>query len=414
MRKLFHVRSSSLVLLVSGIGAGTLAQADEASATQSSASTLQEVVVTAQKREERLFDVPMAVTAITSEQLQSQQLVSFADLESRVPGLSLTNIQPGQTRLTLRGQNAGGVGSTVTTYIDDTPFGSSSALANGFYLTGDFDTWDLARVEVLRGPQGTLYGAGSEGGLIKYVTNAPDPTKFAAAAQVGGEDVAHGEAGAIGKGMINLPLGDRAAFRLSGYYSKIPGYIDDPSLGKSDLNDGYRSGVRTLKSDDPAGLSGDTGADGHSVANRGVRAPPLRPTCGFERVATLTTVGRCSHRVRAALRHRLDLPAHAGSQREAVGLFDPARPGGARPADRRAPRHRGGRGRNLESVANRGLADLAVDLDPQRRARRGVPRHRLDRFCGQALQLQFELLIGLSGTNLAAVTEHTVLTGTAR
>jgi outer membrane receptor protein involved in Fe transport len=243
MRKLFHVRSSSLVFLVSGIGAGTLAQADEASATQSSASTLQEVVVTAQKREERLFDVPMAVTAITSEQLQSQQLVSFADLESRVPGLSLTNIQPGQTRLTLRGQNAGGVGSTVTTYIDDTPFGSSSALANGFYLTGDFDTWDLARVEVLRGPQGTLYGAGSEGGLIKYVTNAPDPTKFAAAAQVGGEDVAHGEAGAIGKGMINLPLGDRAAFRLSGYYSKIPGYIDDPSLGKSDLNDGYRSGV---------------------------------------------------------------------------------------------------------------------------------------------------------------------------
>ena len=65
----------------------------------------------------------------------------------------------------------------MTTYIDDTPFGSSNALANGFGFSGDFDTWDLQRVEVLRGPQGTLYGAGSEGGLLKYVTNPPDPTQ---------------------------------------------------------------------------------------------------------------------------------------------------------------------------------------------------------------------------------------------
>jgi outer membrane receptor protein involved in Fe transport len=138
----------------------------------------------------------------------------------------------------------GGVGSTVTTYIDDTPFGSSNALANGFGFTGDFDTWDLQRVEVLRGPQGTLYGAGSEGGLLKYVTNPPDPTKFAAAAQVGGEEVAHGEAGGSGRGMINTPIGDRAAFRLSGYYSRLPGYIDDPSLGEKDINHGYRAGLR--------------------------------------------------------------------------------------------------------------------------------------------------------------------------
>jgi len=205
---------------------------------------LQEVVVTAQKREEKLHDVPMGVTAVTQDELARQQLVDLADLEPKVPGLSLTNIQPGQTRITLRGENAGGVGSTVTTYIDDTPFGSSNALANGFGFTGDFDTWDLQRVEVLRGPQGTLYGAGSEGGLLKYVTNAPDPSKFAAAAQVGGEDYAHGEGGGSGKGMVNLPIGDRAAFRLSGYYSTLPGYIDDPSLGLKDLNHGYRDGVR--------------------------------------------------------------------------------------------------------------------------------------------------------------------------
>jgi outer membrane receptor protein involved in Fe transport len=89
-----------------------------------------------------------------------------------------------------------------------------------------------------------LYGAGSEGGLLKYVTNAPDPTKFAAAAQVGGEDIAQGQTGGLGKGMINLPIGDRAALRLSGYYQTLPGYIDDPSLGEKDINHGYRTGVR--------------------------------------------------------------------------------------------------------------------------------------------------------------------------
>src|SRR5581483_8101266 len=201
---------------------------------------LQEVVVTAQKREERLHDVPMGITAITTDELQKQQLVNLEDLQSKVPGLSLTNIQPGITRLTLRGQNVGGVGSTVTTYIDDTPFGSSNALANGFGFSGDFDTWDLQRVEVLRGPQGTLYGAGSEGGLLKYVTNAPDPNNFAAAVQAGGEDVAHGQGAGSGKGMVNVPIGSLAAFRLSGYYEGLPGYIDDPSLGEKDINRGYR------------------------------------------------------------------------------------------------------------------------------------------------------------------------------
>jgi outer membrane receptor protein involved in Fe transport len=184
-----------LAAVAAALAAVPGARADEqAQQTTSSgtATALQEIVVTAQKRQEKLHDVPMGVTAITSDDLDKQQLVSLEDLAAKVPGLSLTNIEPGITRLTLRGQNVGGVGSTVTTYIDDTPFGSSNALANGFGFTGDFDTWDLQRVEVLRGPQGTLYGAGSEGGLLKYVSNAPDPTKFAAAVQAGGEDVAHG------------------------------------------------------------------------------------------------------------------------------------------------------------------------------------------------------------------------------
>ena len=242
---MYTLKSSlSLVVVASGVAAVPLARADVSSGDQSSVPVLQEVVVTAQKREERLHDVPMGVTAITSDQLQRQQIVSLDDLASRVPGLTLTDVRPGNTRLSLRGQNVEGIGSTVTTYIDDTPFGSSNALADGFAFSGDFDTWDLQRIEVLRGPQGTLYGAGSEGGLLKYVTNPPDPTKFAAAVQVGGEDVAHGESAGSGKSMINLPIGDRAAFRLSGYYEGLPGYVDDPSRGENDINKGYRDGVR--------------------------------------------------------------------------------------------------------------------------------------------------------------------------
>jgi len=239
-------RLSALVpLVLAAIAVVPTAQADQAAEAQAqpTAAALQEIVVTAQKRAEKLHDVPMGVTAVTSDDLQKQQLVSLDDLKAKVPGLSLTEVEPGTTRLTLRGQDAGGVGLTVTTYIDDTPFGSSNALANGFGFSGDFDTWDLQRVEVLRGPQGTLYGAGSEGGLLKYVTNPPDPTKLAAAVQAGGEDVAHGQGGYSGKGMINLPMGDRAAFRLSGYYQTLPGYINDPSLGEKDVNHGYRDGM---------------------------------------------------------------------------------------------------------------------------------------------------------------------------
>jgi outer membrane receptor protein involved in Fe transport len=244
MSKLSKRSSHGLALLAVIVSAGQVAQADEASATESSASALQEVVVTAQKREEKLHDVPMGVTAITGEELDKQRIVDFEDLMTKVPALSVQLIAPGLDRLIIRGENAGSVGSTVATYVDDTPFGSSTTFANGSQLTGDFDTWDLQRVEVLRGPQGTLYGAGSEGGLLKYVTNAPDPNGFAAAVQGGGEDVAHGNTIGSVKGMVNVPIAGSAAFRMSGYYAGLPGYIDDPSLGKTDLNRGYRAGVR--------------------------------------------------------------------------------------------------------------------------------------------------------------------------
>jgi iron complex outermembrane recepter protein len=247
MSRSAHIPSSMLLVLTSAFVLGQTARADDPPApapAQSGAVALQEVVVTAQKRPERLLEVPMSITAITSNALQSQQLVDFADLETQVPGLSVELSTPGLDRLTLRGENVGGVGSTVATYIDDVPFGSSNALANGSIAAGDFDTWDLQRVEVLRGPQGTLYGAGSEGGLLKYVTNPPDPTRFASAFELGDEDVAHGGNGASYKAMINLPLGHISALRLDGFDTRLPGYIDDPQLGEKEVNRGYREGAR--------------------------------------------------------------------------------------------------------------------------------------------------------------------------
>lgn len=236
--------SSLSVLILAPAFADAPAFAADASVSDTGAAGLQEVVVTAQKREEKLHDVPMGVSAVGSDDINKQQLVDLADLEAKVPGLSVELSAPGLQRLTIRGENVGSIGSTVTTYIDETPFGSSNALANGSILAGDFDTWDLQRVEVLRGPQGTLYGAGSEGGLLKYVTNAPDPTQFSSALQVGDESLAHGENAASAKGMLNVPIAGRAAFRLSGFYGGVPGYIDDPSLNEKDINHGYRAGVR--------------------------------------------------------------------------------------------------------------------------------------------------------------------------
>ena len=117
---------------------------------------LEEVVVTAQKREQQLIDVPQSITAVGGATLERQQASNFQDYLKLVPGLQLNQSTAGQGRLVLRGINTGGVASTVGVYMDETTFGSSSGLVNGAILSGDFDTFDLERIEVLRGPQGTL------------------------------------------------------------------------------------------------------------------------------------------------------------------------------------------------------------------------------------------------------------------
>jgi outer membrane receptor protein involved in Fe transport len=234
------------ILTALGVAGPLLVQPSAALAADqpSDNDALTTIVVTAEKKEEKLKDVPMSITALGGNALDNLQYRSFSDYAAMVPGLSLTSSQPGLTTLTLRGQNAGGVGSTVAVYLDESPFGSSSALLNGSILSGDFDTWDLQRVEVLRGPQGTLYGANSEGGLLKFVTTPPQLGVFSGAAEVTGEVVDHGGTGGDIRSVVNLPLGDKVALRVGGFTQDVAGYISDGSRGQVDQNDGHKYGGR--------------------------------------------------------------------------------------------------------------------------------------------------------------------------
>jgi len=207
-----------------------------------------EIVVTAQKRSQTLIDVPQSVSVVSGATLEQQGATNFADYLKNVPSLQLVQSTPGQGRLVLRGINTGGVASTVAVYVDETPFGSSTGLANGSELAGDFDSFDIARIEVLRGPQGTLYGASSLGGLLKFVTNEPSTAGFEIKALGGIEFTDGGAPSYRGAAMVNVPLGETLAFRASGSYRKQGGYID--SIGtagsnvRSNINDFENYGGR--------------------------------------------------------------------------------------------------------------------------------------------------------------------------
>ena len=193
-------------------------------------ATGDDIVVTAQKRTQTLIDVPQSISVVSGANLERAQANNFQDYLKLVPGLQLDQSTPGAGRLILRGLNTGGVASTVATYVDETPFGSSSALVNGGVLAGDFDTFDVARIEVLRGPQGTLYGANSLGGLLKFVTNAPDTTKIEVKARGAVETTEGGAASYSGNAMFNLPVANTLALRVSGYYRKDGGWIDSVGI----------------------------------------------------------------------------------------------------------------------------------------------------------------------------------------
>jgi len=215
------------------VAGGGIAYGPQAWAQQERRDALEEIIVTAQKRDQALAEIPMSITVLDGAELARQQADNFQDLVALVPGLSINSATRGVTRLTLRGINTGGVASTVGVYVDDVPFGSSTGLANGAILSGDFDTFDIARIEVLRGPQGTLYGASSLGGVLKYVPNRASVEAFEAKLKGSVESVANADPGYAVMGMVNLPVSDRFALRASGFYRADDGFID--SIGNNPI-----------------------------------------------------------------------------------------------------------------------------------------------------------------------------------
>jgi len=241
------------LLALAGLLAASVAGAQEATPSPSPAPAddaskpvgfREEVVVTAQKRTEAIADIPASVTVVPEQLLEQQRVDDFKDLLPLVPGLSLTETRPGSTRVTLRGVNTGGVASTIGIYFDDVPFGSSTGLANGSISAGDFDTFDVARVEVLRGPQGTLYGASSLGGVLKFVPNRPRNDRFEARLLGSAETVDNGDPGYSLTGMANVPLGAKAAVRASGFYRSDSGFID--SIGNNPVPSLTTPGVNVI------------------------------------------------------------------------------------------------------------------------------------------------------------------------
>jgi iron complex outermembrane receptor protein len=215
----------------------------------------EEITVTSMKREMTVLDVPFSVAAPTEEVLRSRGIEDIEGLAANVGGFTVQNLGPGQSQVAMRGISAGqivrdqpGVKEQVGTYLDESVVSFS-------LFTPDIDLVDVNRIEVLRGPQGTLFGSGSLSGTVRYITNQPQLGSTNGFVEFGGSFVNEGSVGANAKVALNTPLGETAALRLAAYYSRLPGYIDAvrPDLSvEEDVNDGFRTGARVAVRIEPS------------------------------------------------------------------------------------------------------------------------------------------------------------------
>ncbi len=214
---------------------------------KASEEAIQEIIVTAQKRESSVQDVPFSVGVQTADQIRQSGASSIVDLARNVSGLTITDLGPGQSQVAIRGISAGqvvrdqpGVKESVGIYLDE------SAISVALF-TPDLDLFDLERIEVLRGPQGTLFGAGSSSGTLRYITAQPNVEAFGGSYELTASDIQGGEFGGNAKAAVNIPLSDTAAIRVVGYYDELGGFIDSiypDRATRHDVNSGKRTGGR--------------------------------------------------------------------------------------------------------------------------------------------------------------------------
>ena len=211
------------------LGAAALTLVAAPSLAQDSGGTLEEIVVTARKfGAERLQDVPITVTAITADTLRDMQVLDFEDFAYQVPGLTFLDSGPGQRRYVMRGIQSAGQ-QQVAVYYDEVPLpGVQSSTSNSGSQTTDLKLFDMERVEALRGPQGTTYGANSQSGTMRFITAKPDLEGFSAT--VGGQlgQTAHSnDYSWSGHGVFNIPLSDALGMRLVAYNVEDAGWLEN-------------------------------------------------------------------------------------------------------------------------------------------------------------------------------------------
>jgi outer membrane receptor protein involved in Fe transport len=202
-----------------------------------------DVVVTAEKRDENIQDVPVPVTVLKAATLVDNGELRLRDYYTRVPGFDVAPNYVGTQNLAIRGVTTGGLANpTVGVMIDEEPFGSSTDHGNS---VPDLDPGELSRIEVLRGPQGTLYGSNSMGGLVKFVTVEPSTAGFSTTLSAGANGVSRGDtAGYSVRGSANVPLGDALAVRASAYTRIEPGWIENPVYHTEGVNQVRAAGGR--------------------------------------------------------------------------------------------------------------------------------------------------------------------------
>jgi len=189
-------------------------------------SGLEEIVVTARKREETLLSVPQEIQAIGQQEIEKAGLNTVDDIARFVPSLTYNSTTPGRGAIYFRGvaddSSSFIADASAAIYLDEQPLTQSS-------LQPEIRLVDIERIEALPGPQGTLYGASSQSGTLRYITNKPDPTKFESNVSVEGNSVEDGDVGYDVSAVLNLPLGENSAIRLVGFTAHEAGFIDSTS-----------------------------------------------------------------------------------------------------------------------------------------------------------------------------------------
>jgi len=227
--KTAYTRVSRSILMATAAFAAPVALAQtapQASGESTAVSDGNEIIVTAQKRSENLQNVPISIQALGTKKLDELNISSFDDYAKVLPSVSFQSFGPGQTQLSFRGITSGGDGlrggsqPTAAVYLDEVPV---TTIGNAV----DLHVYDIARVEALSGPQGTLFGSSSLAGTLRIIPNKPDTKGFAGRIDVSGNKVGKGGTGGSVEGFVNIPLSDRAALRVMGFYQHDAGFIDN-------------------------------------------------------------------------------------------------------------------------------------------------------------------------------------------